>query len=79
MHRDDPSRLLDEIAIADYFDMYCDECDMKFNSFKHAQLHYSDVHKQIGHIKCNGCAIKLFSLQDIKDHTQFHLDPNCFR
>lgn len=63
------------------FDMSCDFCTVKnFMSFSDVQSHYLDAHQfSKGYVKscCDGKKFCLIS--QVKDHIDYHLDPNSLK
>lgn len=63
-----------------YFDMSCDwdDCHEIFNTFEEAQMHYDNVHQNPnGYIKC--CDIQFNEWRLVKDHINWHLNPEFFK
>ncbi|XP_055314291.1 zinc finger protein 665-like [Sitodiplosis mosellana] len=69
----------DDLEISDYVDASCDLCSEKtFTSFNAVQSHYLDVHgTKDGYVKC--CQKKFHRLHLIRDHMEWHRNPNIFR
>lgn len=60
------------------FDMSCDMCDAKFQSYFEARTHYKDVHDEDkGYIKCCGRKLRQFSF--VMDHINAHFNPALFK
>lgn len=68
-----------DFEISDYIDGSCDLCSEKtFTTFNAVQAHYLDVHNvKDGYVKC--CSKKFHRLNHIRDHMEWHKDPNIFR
>lgn len=64
--------------LAKYFDLSCDKCEAVFDSLLEAITHYQNVHDDPnGYIKC--CNIKFQDANLVKDHVQFHENPEIFK
>lgn len=67
-------------VITKYFDMTCDVdgCAVIFESFEEAQTHYEVEHQEPnGYIKC--CNLQFRDVRLVKDHINFHLNPDIFK
>lgn len=66
-----------DIEFPDHLDMSCNECSVIFKSWKHSKFHYSEEHNIAnGYVKC--CDRKLKYIPDVKDHIEWHSNPNAF-
>lgn len=64
--------------ISNYMDMFCEICDHPFGTLPEASSHYLGKHKQtFALLKC--CQRRLKMPGEIRDHIQYHLDPDKFR
>lgn len=64
--------------ISNYMDMFCEICDHPFGTLPEASSHYLSKHKQtFALLKC--CQRRLKMPGEIRDHIQYHLDPDKFR
>lgn len=70
---------VDDLEISDYIDASCDRCaEREFSTFNAVVAHYSDVHNtKDGYVKC--CSKKFHRLNLIRDHIEWHRNPNIFR
>lgn len=61
------------------FDMSCDRCpEIDFNSFFDVKTHYMAQHKtNNGFVRC--CNQKFIYIGQVKDHIDYHLDPEVHR
>lgn len=68
-----------DLEISDYIDASCDLCTEKtFATFNAVQMHYLDVHKvRDGYVKC--CQKRFNRIRLIKEHIEWHTNPNIFR
>lgn len=68
----------DTSTIQSLFDMQCDLCKIELSSLQHAKLHYLDEHDiSDGYIKC--CDRQFREIKHIKDHLEYHKNPNIFK
>lgn len=64
--------------ISNYMDMKCEVCNRPFGTLMEAHHHYQRKHKQkTALLKC--CQRRLQLPHGIRDHIQFHLDPDHFK
>lgn len=63
--------------ISRYMDMHCELCQHPFDTLTDASYHYrSKHHRRTATLKCCQRRIKM---PDIRDHIQYHLNPNMFK
>lgn len=78
---DESNTLKDELYnefIATNFDMSCDHCDAVLISLYESKNHYKECHNnEMGYIKC--CNIKFREASIIRDHINFHWNPDSFK
>lgn len=69
----------DFLIDSDYIDASCDMCSEKaFTSLNAVKRHYLDAHNEKdGYIKC--CKEKFKRIHLIRDHMEWHKNPNIFR
>lgn len=66
-----------ETKLADYFQMNCDLCMNRFDSWSDARSHYIDGHNVLKpFLRC--CNRKYFSRSRIIEHIFWHVDPDSF-
>lgn len=66
------------IEIPDFFDMSCDLCSEICVSIEQARDHYLNEHNEPkGYIKC--CKTKFFAVGRVKEHIEFHINPDRFK
>lgn len=68
----------DEIFVRQNFDMSCDFCAANnFKTFFDVQTHYMDEHQfSKGYIKSCCGSKKLYMVNQVRDHIDFHLNPD---
>lgn len=64
-------------VIAKYFKKTCDLCSVRLQTIDQALRHYRSVHQVPGYLRC--CGKKLNDRTQVKDHVQWHNDPNVFK
>lgn len=58
--------------------MSCSMCPTMFDSIQNARQHYLEVHRlRNGYLRC--CQIKMKSLTEVKEHIEWHSNPDLFR
>lgn len=63
--------------ISKYMDMKCEICRHPFDTLSDASYHYRSKHqRRTAKLKCCQRRIKM---PDIRDHIQYHLNPNMFK
>lgn len=68
----------DTVDIPEYFDMTCSKCPAIFESFQEARDHYLDVHSfRSGFVRC--CQLRLKTVGEVRDHIEWHSNPDRFR
>lgn len=68
-----------DAEIRKFFNMKCEICieTVKFETYANARKHYRRVHKMKGYLKC--CGRKFFRPSLIRDHIQYHNNPDEYR
>lgn len=67
-----------QLAQYNKLDMNCDLCMASFESFVDVKAHYKTKHSHsLGYLKC--CGQRLRTLNDMKDHVEWHRNPNIFK
>lgn len=73
-----PQELEMETKTADYFQMNCDLCLHRFDSWNDARTHYLDKHNVLKpFLRC--CNRKFFLRSRIIEHITWHVDPSAFQ
>lgn len=68
----------DAIDYPDYVDMSCSMCPTMFDTIQNARQHYLEIHRlRNGYLRC--CQIKMKSLTEVKEHIEWHSNPDLFR
>lgn len=71
-----PNRTFDHL-ISKYMDMHCELCRHPFRTLSEASSHYRSQHqRRTATLKC--CQRRI-QVPDIRDHIQYHLNPNLFK
>lgn len=64
--------------ISNYMDMSCEICQHPFDTLSDASLHYRQTHSK-SKVKVKCCRRQMGLPNEIRDHIQYHLDPDKFK
>lgn len=64
--------------IAKHMNMFCEMCEYSFESLTDASRHYRNKHKTRS-VKLNCCPRRVIIPGEIREHIQYHLNPDKFK